>query len=83
MQVYLSDRTGHIFKPGKELKGFCKIFLEPGQSTSVLVEIPYEEFRYYDEERNRWHVQPGAYDLLIGSSSRDVRCTVSIEVPPW
>jgi len=83
VQVYLSDRTGHIFKPGKELKGFCKIFLEPGQSTSVLVEIPYEEFRYYDEERNRWHVQPGAYDLLIGSSSRDVRCTVSIEVPPW
>ncbi len=82
IQVYLSDKNGKVFKPEKELKGFFKMFLKAGESKQVSIGIPYREFRYYDEDRECWNIQSGSYELLIGSSSRDIRLTIPFDIPP-
>ncbi|GAB4221550.1 MAG: glycoside hydrolase family 3 C-terminal domain-containing protein [Spirochaetales bacterium] len=82
VQVYLADRSGKIFKPEKELKGFYKVVLDPGESKEVLIRIPYEEFRYFDEQTNRFRIQPGEYELLLGGSSKDIRISIVTHVTP-
>ncbi len=76
-QLYLRDLKPREARPLKELKGFAKVFLEPGQSKTVEIELGPEAFSYFHAKQNAWLADPGTFEVLIGSSSRDVLLTQS------
>ena len=59
--------------PVKELKGFDKVFLKPGESKRVEHTIQKRDLSYWDLENNRWKAETGRFDVLIGASSEDIR----------
>ncbi len=80
VQVYVSDVESSVEKAAKELKGFEKVAVEAGGSSTVSLNIPVEKLAYFDEASMKWVVEPGEYKLLIGASSRDIRQELTISV---
>ena len=78
-QVYIAAKTGGVFRPAKELKGFARVQLEPGESKTVEIELDDRSFSYWNTEINDWVVESGTYEILVGASSRDIRLTAEIE----
>lgn len=80
-QVYVSDTESTIFRPSKELKGFNKVYLEPGEEKTVKITLDKRAFAYYNVNIGDWHVESGQFDILVGASSRDIRLksTISVE----
>ncbi|MCL6544127.1 MAG: glycoside hydrolase family 3 C-terminal domain-containing protein [Bryobacteraceae bacterium] len=70
VQVYIRDVMSSVTRPVKELKGFQKVFLKPGERTTVEIEIGPESLAFYDVNM-RWVVEPGEFEILVGNSSRD------------
>ena len=62
-----------VSKPVKELKGFEKIYLEAGETKEVEFKLNFRDFAYYNVCLKAWHVESGAYKVLIGASSQDIR----------
>ncbi len=81
VQLYVKDDEFSVLRPEKELKAFRKIALEPGEEKVVTFKLDKKAWRYYDENKADWNVEPGKFTILIGSSSRDIRqkATLSIE----
>jgi len=73
VQLYLQDVESSAERPVKELKGFQKIFLGPGEKSSVNFELSKSDLSFYDETNSCWNAEPGVFRILIGSSSRDIR----------
>ena len=73
VQLYVHDIESSVPRPPKELKAFKKIFLKPGETQPVTMELNHRSFAFFDETCNDWKIEPGAFELLIGSSSRDIR----------
>jgi beta-glucosidase len=73
VQVYVRDVESTLPRPEKELRGFSKVLLEPGESREVRFELDEQAFAFYDPELPGWVVEPGDFELLVGSSSRDIR----------
>jgi beta-glucosidase len=80
VQMYIRDRVSSVTRPVKELKGFAKVFLGPGEATSVSLEITPESLAFYDIDMNSV-VEPGDFAIMVGTSSRteDLQ-TVILEV---
>ncbi|UOQ73991.1 glycoside hydrolase family 3 C-terminal domain-containing protein [Hymenobacter cellulosilyticus] len=78
VQVYVHDEQAAVKRPEKELKGFDKVFLKPGESKTVTVNLDSNAFQYYDEGKKQWVLEPGKFDVLVGSSSRDIRLTGNV-----
>ncbi len=72
-QVYVAPQNPAVPRPVKELKGFVRLHLQPREMASVDVHLNPRSFSYYDVKTHDWIVQPGDYQLLIGSSSQDIR----------
>ncbi len=79
-QVYVRDCESTIFRPEKELKGFKKVFLQPGEEKEVEITLCKRAFAYYNINIMDWHVETGKFEILVGASSRDIRLTKEIEV---
>lgn len=79
-EVYVRDRESTIFRPEKELKGFQKVFLEAGEEKEVSVTLDKRAFAYYNVNIHDWHVESGAFDILVGASSRDIRLEAGVQV---
>ena len=79
-QLYVKDCESTIFRPEKELKGFKKVFLEPGEEKTVTLTLDKRSFAYYNVNINDWHVETGSFDILIGASSRDILLTAKVKV---
>jgi len=77
-QVYVAPRASAVPRPPKELKGFAKITLAPGESRQVTVTLPPEAFACWNPARKAWGVEPGWFDILVGPSSRDIRLRGSV-----
>lgn len=73
VQLYVHDVAASIDRPAKELKRFAKIELEPGQQRDVSFELSPADLAFYHTEKASWVVEPGEFELLVGSSSRDIR----------
>lgn len=73
VQLYVGDRQSSLARPPKELKAFAKISLKPGESQTVNFTLDQRALSYYDPYRKQWVAEPGEFDILIGSSSRDIR----------
>jgi beta-glucosidase len=78
VQVYVKDEQASVKRPEKELKGFQKVFLKPGESKTVTLTLDQNAFQYYDEAKKQWVLEPGKFDVLVGSSSRDIRLTGNV-----
>jgi beta-glucosidase len=78
VQVYVHDEQASVKRPEKELKGFQKVFLKPGESKNVTVTLDSEAFQFYSEAQKKWVLEPGKFDVLVGSSSRDIRLTGNV-----
>jgi beta-glucosidase len=82
VQMYIRDRVSSVTRPVKELKGFEKVQLEPGETKTVSLAITPESLAFYDIEM-QWVVEPGEFSIMIGSSSRDSDLTtVTLRVDP-
>lgn len=79
-QVYVNDKESTIFRPEKELKGFRKIYLEPGEEKKLTVSLDKRAFAYYNVNIHDWHVESGAFDILVGASSRDIKLSATVKV---
>ena len=80
VQLYVRDVEASVFRPDKELKGFLKISLEPGEERRVRFELDQRAFAFYDANSGGWRVEPGEFEVLIGASSRDIRLSGAVEV---
>ncbi len=72
-EIYVSDPVSSLPRPPRELKGFGKVELEPGQSKTISIALGKDAFSFYDPGKNGWVAEPGEFDILVGSSSRDIR----------
>lgn len=72
VQLYIHDVDASVFRPDKELKGFQKVYLEPGKSETVEFSIEEKHLQFYDVDSHSWVAEPGKFDALIGTSSRDI-----------
>lgn len=76
VQLYISDLKSSLPRPVKELKGFRKVSLSPGESTTVTFTISKEDLSFFDPDRHEWVAEPGKFKALIGSASDDIRTEV-------
>ncbi len=79
-QVYVADDHSKIARPAKELKGFAKVALQPGETKHVTVSLDKRSFAYYDAGAKQWRITPGTFGILVGSSSADITLKGSIAV---
>lgn len=80
VQLYIRDLTGSAVRPEKELKGFEKVFLEPGETKTVTMELNKRSFAWYNTELHDWFAASGDYEILVGASSRDIRLTETLHL---
>ena len=78
VQLYVAKPDAKIFRPAKELKGFVKVQLEAGESKTVTIPLDDKAFRYWNVATDRWEVEGGSYQLLVGASSADIRLTAAV-----
>jgi beta-glucosidase len=71
VQLYIRDRVSSVTRPVKELKGFRKVRLQPGETITVALDITPDELAFYDENM-KYVVEPGEFEIMVGNSSRDV-----------
>lgn len=75
VQLYLSELSPVVPRPAKELKGFVKLPLEPGETREAVFTVGADALKYFDAEAHAWIAQPGAFRALVGSASDDVRAS--------
>ncbi len=80
VQLYVSDDQSTAIRPVKELKGFDKVELAPGQEKTVAFTLDKRAFAYYNVDINDWHVETGSFTVMIGRSSRDIQLCAKVEV---
>jgi beta-glucosidase len=72
-QLYVRDLASRLVRPPKELKGFQKVALAPGEVKTLTFTLSEKELSYYDPAVKGWVAEPGEFEILVGSSSRDIR----------
>ena len=80
-EVYVGDPQDGLPRPLKELKGFAKIGLKPGEKRQVSLQLDRRAFSYYDTNKHAWYAPAGEYGVLVGSSSADIRLKGSYIFP--
>ncbi len=78
VQVYVHDHKSGLVRPPKELKAFAKVALKPGETKTVSLHLDFRAFAYYHPAYRQWITEDGEFDLLIGASSADIRCTQTV-----
>lgn len=79
-QVYVNDTESTLYRPKQELKGFKKVYLEPGEEKDVTISLDSRAFAYYNVAINDWHVESGDFRILVGASSRDIKLETIVNV---
>jgi beta-glucosidase len=80
VQCYVADLDASVPRPPQELKAFAKVWLDPGASTTVTWLLDERSFAFWSEAAHDWTVEPGQFELRIGTSSRDIRRRVTIAI---
>jgi len=79
-QLYIGQQKASVPRPVKELKGFTKVELAPGETRAVAIPLNARSFQYYDAQQQQWTLEPGRFDILVGASSRDIRLKGGIDL---
>ena len=80
VQMYVGLPNAIVFRPQKELKGFRKVFLKAGESREVRIPFDDKTFRYWNVRTNRWEVEMGTYQIMVGASVSDIRLVKELEM---
>ncbi len=80
VQLYIGDKHSGVDRPVKELKGFRRVGLKPGETKTVTFGLDKSALSYYSEARHDWVAEPGTFEVLLGSSSRDIRLSGKFEL---
>ncbi len=80
VQLYVHDVVCSVKRPVKELRGFQRVSLEPGARQTLHFTVPAEKLAFYDEKTHAFVVEPGQFDILVGSASDDIRASGQVEV---
>ncbi len=80
VQLYVSKKNGQIFRPVKELKGFARVTLAPGEKQRITIALDDKAFRFWNVKADRWEIEGGEYELLVGASVEDIRLCEKISV---
>ena len=80
VQLYIHDLTNAIRRPIKELKGYDKVSLKPGETKTISFSIDYRSLAWYNINLKDWYAKTGDYEILIGASSRDIRLSDKIHL---
>jgi beta-glucosidase len=80
VQLYVSDPVSSVLRSEKELKAFEKVFLQPGETKTVELDVKVGDLAFYDETKKAWNVEAGEFVLQLGNSSRNILKTVKISV---
>jgi beta-glucosidase len=78
VQVYVHDHKSGLVRPPKELKGFAKVELQPGETKTVTLALDFRAFAYYHPAYKKWITEDGEFDILVGASSADIRCIQTV-----
>ncbi|MCP4761369.1 MAG: glycosyl hydrolase [archaeon] len=78
VQVYIKDVISQLYRPEKELKGFKKVELEPGETKEVTITLDERAFSYYVPKLNRFAVESGEFEVMVGASSEDIRLRTTL-----
>ena len=82
VQLYVSDLKSSLPRPIKELKGFRKVMLQPGESREVEFVLDRTSLSYFDDAKHAWVAEPGHFEVLIGASAEDIRSRAGFELKP-
>ncbi len=77
VQVYVHDKSAGLVRPEKELKGFAKVELAPGETKTVSIPLDFRAFAFYHPKHKRWISEAGDFELFIGASAADIRCRLT------
>jgi beta-glucosidase len=80
VQVYVKDHQSKLVRPPKELKGFAKVELQPGETKTVSLALDFRAFAYYHPAYRQWITEDGEFDILVGASSTDIRHTMTVRL---
>jgi beta-glucosidase len=80
-ELYVGDKHSHIERPVKELKGFAKVDLKPGETRTVRLTLDRRAFSYFDPKLHRWTAEPGDFSILVGSSSAKIELEGKFTLP--
>lgn len=80
VQLYVAKKNGELFRPAKELKGFARVTLAPGEKQRITIMLDDKAFRFWNVQSNRWEIEGGEYELLVGASVEDIRLCEKISV---
>jgi beta-glucosidase len=80
VQVYVHDRRSSLVRPFKELKGFAKVALDPGETRTISIPLDFRSFAYYHPAHEQWITEDGDFDILIGASSADIRQRIVVHL---
>jgi len=78
VQLYVHDHEAELVRPDKELKGFAKVAIQPGETKSISIELDFRAFAFYHPEHGEWITEDGDFDILIGASATDIREVVTV-----
>lgn len=78
VQVYVHDQKSEMVRPVKELKGFAKVELQPGETRTVSMPLDFRAFAYYHPKYKQWITEDGEFDILIGASAADIRQSLTV-----
>ena len=80
VQLYVAKKNSELFRPVRELKGFARVTLAPGEKQRITITLDDKAFRFWNVKANRWEIEGGEYELLIGASVEDIRLCEKISV---
>jgi len=80
VQLYVQDVASSVIRPPKELKGFEKVALQPGEAQTVTFELGMRAFAFWDQDLGDWRVETGGFEIQVGASSRDIRLSAEVMV---
>lgn len=79
-QVYISSRTGNIFRAGRELKGFKKVYLRAGESRRITIDLDDKAFRFFNPQTGRFETETAHYVIEVGASVADIRLSATLRI---
>ena len=80
VQLYVAKKNSELFRPARELKGFARVTLAPGETQRITLTLDDKAFRFWNVKANRWEIEGGEYELLVGASVEDIRLCEKITV---
>lgn len=81
VQLYVHDEESQLPRPEQELKAFQKLDLGPGEEQAAKFDLDARSFSYFDPRTHDWRLEPGRFEIRVGSSSRDIRTRSSVNLP--